>query len=93
MKAIVLNQIDEATLLGQSLSLKSQISYLKKEIVPLYKNMEKWEAKEYQQVLVSYNQELENNINHLVECNHTFNGVLSKYGVSVAEFINHLNNE
>lgn len=87
MTTINLNQIDQDSLLGRAISLKSQIDYLKKEVVPFYENMEKWEEKEYRAVFVANCADLDSTLESIKDSEHVFNKKLAKYGVSVSEFI------
>ena len=90
MKGLNLTKIDEATLIGKAVSLKSQIDYHKKEIAPFYSNMQKWEEKEYRGVFVANCADLDSTLESIKDYEHVFNEILAKYGVTVSEFIGSL---
>lgn len=90
MKTLTLKPQHETTVIGQMLSLKSQIEYHNKNIAPFYHEMGKWEMKEYQSVLSDNETELERLKQIIISDKPTFNQFLQQYqsGLCVAMFIN-----
>lgn len=90
MKTLNLKPQHETTVIGQILSLKSQLSYHAKNIAPFYHEMEKWEQKEYKAVNADNETELERLKQIIISDKPAFNTFLSQYqpGLCVAMFVN-----
>lgn len=90
MKKLTLKPQHETSVIGQMLSLKSQIDYHKKNTAPFYHEMDKWEMKEYAGVLADNEAELERLKQVIIADKATFNQFLSQYqsGLCVAMFVN-----
>jgi hypothetical protein len=90
MKTMIIKPQHETTVIGQMLSLKSQIDYHKKEIAPNLYQVEEWEQKEYLAVNAANKLELERLKQVIIEDKPTFNNFFQQYssGLCVAIFIN-----
>ena len=90
MKTLTLKPQHEKTVIGQMLSLKSQIVYHKENTTPFYHEMQAWEAKEYKAVLADNETELERLKQIIIADKAEFNAFLSQYqsGLCVAMFVN-----
>ncbi len=90
MGTLILKPQHKTTVIGQMLSLKSQIEYHKKEIAPNLYQLDKWEEKEYLKVNSDNIAELERLKKIIIADKPTFTNFLQKYssGLCVAIFIN-----
>ncbi|MGF7082975.1 hypothetical protein [Mucilaginibacter sp. UYCu711] len=90
MKTLKLKPEHETSVIGQILSLKSQLDYHKNNIAPFFHEMEKWEQKEYSAVNADNEVELERLKQHIIANTPTFNQFLQQYqsGLCVPMFVN-----
>ncbi|MDB5288549.1 MAG: hypothetical protein JWR05_3498 [Mucilaginibacter sp.] len=88
METLALKPQHETTVIGQLLSLKSQLVYHAKNTAPFYNEMAIWEMKEYKAVNEDNEVEFLRLKNILISNQSTFNVLLSEYGHSVAVFVN-----
>lgn len=90
MKTLILKPQHETTVIGQMLSLKSQIEYHRSNIAPFLYQVEAWEQKEYLSVNANNEAELERLKQIIIADKPTFNTLLQEYqsGFCVSLFIN-----
>ena len=87
MKISNLKPQHQYSVIGQTLSLKSQIDYHNQEIKQFLNEMEYWEAKEYKEVYNDNIKRLNDNINYMKSEESHFNDELSTYGYTVTVFV------
>jgi len=88
MATLTLKPQHEDSVIGQILSLKSQLNYHKHSIAPFTYEMEKWEIKEYEAINSDNYYKLEELKQYIISNEACFNELLSSYNMSVAIFVN-----
>lgn len=90
MKTLILKPQHETTVIGQMLSLKSQVEYHKNSIAPFLYQVAAWEQKEYLSVNADNENELERLKQIIIADKPTFNAFLQQYqsGLCVSLFVN-----
>lgn len=88
MKTLVLKPQHETSVIGQLLSLKSQINHHNQNIAPFYYNMIACEVKEYTAVNGENEAMFADLKKYLIGNEAVFNALLSQYNLSTSVFVN-----
>jgi hypothetical protein len=75
------------SVIGQILSVKSAVNYYNYSLLPRYKEMDVWEANEYEVLNQKNLTELERLEKYIIKHEALFNGLLCEYDLTVTVFL------